>query len=239
MEFINLGSSSSGNCYVFKHKEECVLVECGFEYRKIIEKLHQNGIVVSQIKGIITTHIHNDHSKSIDDFAICGVSVYTPWRDEKTFYEITSWLSAYCFPVRHDPDIRAYGFVFFNKETKETILFINDTKCFELPADVRSLKYDYIFIECNHIRKQLEAVLQKALDNQENGNCVKYKRQALCHMSLAATKKMMRMLNLSKVKAVFLMHLSKEVSNKVIMKEEIATVFKVKTFVCERHGGFF
>lgn len=239
MEFICLGSSSSGNAYVFKHNDDCVLVECGFKFKDMISKLHRNNIVLSEIKAVITTHEHGDHSRSVTDFAQHDVPTFCPWMSHQTCFDIIPWLSVFCFPVTHDPEITACGFVFFNKETKETILFINDTKCFELPNDLRHIPYDYIFIECNHLRNQLEVVMQKAMDEHDQGHYVKFKRQAQCHLGLAGTKKMLRMMNLSKVKGIFLMHLSKDVSNKVVMKEEVATVFGKATFVCEREGGFF
>lgn len=161
MEFICIGSSSSGNCYVFKHNEDCVLVECGFDYRKLIQKLHAQNILLSDIKAVITTHEHSDHSKAVNDFAYHDIPTFCPWaaNNLQTTFDIVSWLSVYCFPVQHDPEINAYGFLFFNKDTNESVLFINDTKCFELPNDLRHIPYDYIFIECNHLRNQLEVVM--------------------------------------------------------------------------------
>ena len=79
MEFICLGSSSNGNSYLFKHNGEYVMVECGFKFKDLIKKLHANDITLSEIKAVITTHEHGDHSCAVNDFAYHDIPTFCPW----------------------------------------------------------------------------------------------------------------------------------------------------------------
>ena len=92
-------------------------------------------------------------------------------------------------------------------------------------------------IECNHIRKQLEAIKDKALLERNAQKVFKFKRQANYHLSLAGVKKTLNQMDLTKTKAIFLMHLSKECCNDDLVKKEVAAKYGKPTFVCYRNGG--
>ena len=67
----------------------------------------------------------------------------------------------------------------------------------------------------------------------------KYERQLKFHLSLAGTKKMLSMLDLSKTKEIYLMHLSKEAGDVELMKKVVESTFKIKTKVCLEKGEFY
>lgn len=249
MEFICLGSGSSGNAYIIKHDAECVLLECGFDFTYLSKKFLENNISLSQIKAVVVSHKHSDHAKSLSKFIQLGIPVYAPTSaltenekllcnvnvvGDKEKYKIAEWLKIISFATLHD--VESYGYIFYQIDTKESMLFITDTKNFDFPFT--QYHFDYVFIECNHIRKQLEKVMQVALDNHKEGEVYKYKRQASYHLSLYGTKLMLKKLKgLNEVKAIFLIHLSKELCNDILVKEEIAKSFKKKVYVCYAAGG--
>ena len=248
IEYICLGSGSSGNAYVFKKDDECVLVECGFEFKILVQKLITAGINAASIKSVIVTHKHGDHAKSIHKFISYGVQVYAPKSaldpveqikdnvhiiQDDSYFTLASWLKVYCFSVDHD--VEAYGFAFWDTTNNESTLFVNDTRMFDLK--IKDISFNYIFLECNHVRKQVEAMLNDALLKGNQGEVFKFKRQATYHMSLAACKKFLRLMDLSDTRAIFLMHLSKEVCNDAVVKAEIKSVFGKPTFVCYGNGG--
>lgn len=250
IEFICLGSGSSGNAYIFKKNNECVLVEAGFDWSILLKKLIMANVEIHEIKSVIVTHRHNDHIKSLDRFVKLGIDCYVPVDENLSYlsvynnvhfmenkpYELASWLKVIPFDVCHD--VPAKGFMFLDTETRKSILFINDTKLFD-PLKLANITFDYIFIECNHIRKVLEAIMQTALDNGNEGEVFKLKRQSAYHMSLASCKKFLKKLPLQNTQAIFLMHLSKDCANKDIIRSEINETFNIKTLVCETNGGFY
>lgn len=234
IEFYCLGSGSTGNCYAFRKHKEVVIVEAGIEYQNICKKLIEYGILPSEIKAVICTHAHKDHTLGVADLFRHGAKPYldenlanNPEVKDKAKLKMTNWLTAYCFKVNHDID--AYGFAFLDTENKESYLFINDTAEFDFP--LKSIAFDGIFIECNYIQTQLDAIRRQAKQK------FKYDRQEKTHLSLLGTKNMLSQMNLSKTKLIVLMHLSMDCANETAMKTEIESVFKIRTLVAKRQGG--
>ena len=234
IEILCLGSGSTGNCFVFRKHNEVVLVEAGLEYQTISRKLIEHGILPTEIKNVICTHAHKDHTLSVVDFLNRNVKLHlTKNIDEsgdvydKSKIKINDWLTCYCFAVNHD--IEAYGFAFLDTETKESYLFINDTGEFEFPLS--QIPFDTIFIECNYIQTQLDAIKRTAK------NKFKYDRQERTHLSLLGTKNMLSQMNLTKTKAIVLMHLSLDCANETAMKNEIESVFGIRCLIAKRQGG--
>lgn len=237
LEIICLGSGSSGNCYLLGYGNEYVMVECGLPFKTIVSRLAAQSISISQIKALCVSHKHKDHALSINEFKALGVKLYNP-SEEETEIEInkplflTSWIQVRSFPCQHD--VPCYGFIFLTKE-RESLLFMTDTKYFD--SIYFKYKYTYLMLECNHIRKQLEAIMDKAILENNSAKVFKFKRQASFHLSLAGVKKILKTTDLSETKAIFLMHLSKDCCNDDKIKKEIAESFHKTTLVCYRDGG--
>lgn len=239
-----LGSGSGGNCYALTYKGDTVLIECGFPHRELISKLIREGIDPSTVKALLVSHRHGDHAKALDYLVGNGIPTYGPkelsdlpnyhsWQVGKR-ESPTDWLKVIPFEVDHD--VECYGFVLFCQPTGESILFITDTRFFDFPY--KSYRYDYLLLECNHVRKQLEAASDKALKEGNEGRLFKYRRQAAFHMSLAALKKLLNsMPRVKEAKAIVLIHLSRDMCNDVLVKEEIANVYGVRTLVAHAEGG--
>ncbi len=56
-----LGSTSAGNSTVIWNKDEAILVDCGFSVKYFDENLAKLNIKYGQLKGVLLTHLHNDH----------------------------------------------------------------------------------------------------------------------------------------------------------------------------------
>lgn len=231
MEFICLGSGSTGNAYIIRHNKECVLVECGFGIRVLTNKLSKYEIQLADIKAVLTSHQHGDHTKSLKNFEKIKVKCISPWKEETDLeQDLTSWLKVKCFRTYHDVD--SYGFIFVNTETNEKVLFVNDTQAFEFEDYILNEKFDYIFIECNHTRRKIKELLDTADENKK----FKLERQLTTHLSLAGVKRMLKTLDLTKTKEIYLMHLSQEASEPEVMKEQVEYEFKKKTYICLKEG---
>ena len=237
LEFLCLGSGSSGNCYLLGRGNEYVMIECGLPYRTIVSKMADHNITIDNIKALVVSHSHNDHALAVSDFESLGIPVFMPARvpnfgESSKPLKLTEWLQVRAFPVEHDVD--CYGFIFATAE-RETVLFVTDTKYFE--SKYFNYSYTYLMLECNHIRKQLEAIMNKAVAEGNQGKVFKFTRQAKFHLSLAGVKKILSGMNLEKTKAIILLHLSKECCNDDLIKKEVAAKFGKRTLVCYRQGG--
>ena len=65
MKIVNLGSGSKGNCTLVKTENTTILIDAGLPLVEIETKLHALGILANSINGILITHEHVDHIKSV------------------------------------------------------------------------------------------------------------------------------------------------------------------------------
>lgn len=63
--FFSLGSGSCGNCYYLGTRRYGLLIDAGIGPRIIKKRLSVHGIELGQIMGILVTHDHYDHIKSV------------------------------------------------------------------------------------------------------------------------------------------------------------------------------
>lgn len=63
--FCSFASGSSGNCYMVESDDTILLVDVGITGKRILAGLEGNGIDVEEIDGILLTHEHIDHVRSI------------------------------------------------------------------------------------------------------------------------------------------------------------------------------
>ena len=64
-KFLSAASGSSGNCYILKTEETAVLIDVGTTGKRIIEGLSEMGLSPENVDGILVTHEHTDHVKSL------------------------------------------------------------------------------------------------------------------------------------------------------------------------------
>lgn len=69
LKFISLGSSSSGNSYLLKDDEGCLLIDAGVGPRTSKKYFKEFGIRLDEIKAVFVTHDHADHIKAVPMYA--------------------------------------------------------------------------------------------------------------------------------------------------------------------------
>ncbi len=65
IRFISLASGSSGNCYYLSTETTAVLIDAGIGIRSIKKRFREQGLVFTKVKGLLVTHDHADHIKSV------------------------------------------------------------------------------------------------------------------------------------------------------------------------------
>lgn len=68
MRFINLASSSDGNCTYISDGKYNILIDCGITYKQIKERLQLIDVAINDIDAIFITHGHIDHIRGLDTF---------------------------------------------------------------------------------------------------------------------------------------------------------------------------
>lgn len=199
-------SGSSGNCYTVSDGETVVMLDCGLPFRRI-ERL--TGFLLPA--AVLVTHEHKDHSKAAQDFMRRGVDVYMTAgtaaalgigaqhrlhilnpMEQTTVGRIT--VSA--FPTQHDAR-EPCGFLLDDGDDR--VLYATDTYYikYQFPGVTKML------IEANHSYKILEENVGAHILNKSLAE-----RLIKSHFSIENVLAFLRANDLSKVKEIWLIHLS-------------------------------
>ncbi len=237
-----LASSSSGNCYFVQFDNSAsVLLEAGISVPEIKKKMFNRGLSLANVDAVLITHDHQDHSRSAERLSrreflkIWGNSLCCT-KNELLEPLKSKWISSKLqvvpFAVEHDA-VDSLGYVLI--AGKETLLFVNDCKYFK--ADIYSIPFDVIMIECNYSAKIVHTLHGQAQKEEDKALIKRYERLLNSHMSDRNCLKILKKMNLSKCKGVFLMHLSDAHSNEHEFKIEFQKELHVPVYICKKQGG--
>lgn len=216
------GSSSLGNCYRLKSSVngDEILVDIGLPFKDIQRACRYNFV---HLNGILITHQHGDHSRSVSNWLQLGHKVYMTKDtaqavhalDARTWIEIipkkTFKVGIFTvLPFELEHDVPNVGFLITDGEEK--LLYITDTYyCRYTFKDV-----DHILVECNHSYEILKnRVYDDELSKQRMERLVK------SHFALENVIKFLQSMDLSKCKDIHLIHLSNENSNEAEFKKAV------------------
>lgn len=78
MRLLSIASGSSGNCIYVGNDNTHILIDAGISKKRIEEGLNGIGLTLSDINGILITHEHSDHIKSLGVLLRkCEIPVYS------------------------------------------------------------------------------------------------------------------------------------------------------------------
>lgn len=227
MQIEPLASSSKGNAYLIQDGMTTLLLECGIPFKELKRK--SNFVVPSKIDACLVSHSHGDHSKCVKDLLRYGVTVMAL---QATFDELCikghhnakcvvnkQYLSVGTFDIMFIEmfhDVPCLGFFIYSSVTKEKLLFATDT--YMIKYAINDL--NYIMIEANYDIDLVESdSLRKRLVNS--------------HMSIETTIQYLNTIDLSKIKEIYLMHLSSRHSNADDFKKRVMQATGKPVIVCD------
>lgn len=230
LDFQVFASGSSGNLYTVSDGKTKIMIEMGLPIKQIRKLLNFS---LSDISFALCSHFHSDHSMSIQCVMNSGIDIYTsagtmaalglsghrihPISSGEQF-TIGTW-KILPFTTMHDaPD--PLGFLLMNREG-EKFLFATDT--YFIPNRFRGL--NVIAVECNYHLPYL-------LENIESGAVsVALKNRLLSsHFCLDNVKKFLEANDLSGVREIHLIHISKGNGDPEFFKAEIERLTGKPTF---------
>lgn len=78
IDFLCLGSGSSGNCYYLKTEKCSILIDAGIPVRTLKKRLWNYGFSLDAVDAVFVTHDHADHIKAVGNLANdLGKCIYT------------------------------------------------------------------------------------------------------------------------------------------------------------------
>ena len=212
-------TGSTGNCYTVSNgKATVIMLDCGLPYNRI-QKL--TGFILPD--AVFITHEHQDHVKAAKDFMKRGVDIYTSAGTAevenleghllhimKNRQSVSiGGIVVSAFDTQHDAS-EPLGFLIDDGDDR--ILYATDTYYlhYKFPGLTK------IMIEANYCNEILT-------ENLRYGKLPKTLERRLreSHFSLENLKKFFLANDISKVKEIWLIHLSKGNADPVMFKREI------------------
>lgn len=69
MKITVLGSGSRGNSIVVQHGKSLIMIDAGFKFDDMLQRLEQANISASSIQALFVTHGHSDHTDGVADLS--------------------------------------------------------------------------------------------------------------------------------------------------------------------------
>lgn len=223
LRFMSIGSGSSGNCSYLGNDKGGLLIDAGTDAETIISALDNSGIGASDLKGILITHDHSDHIRSVYSLlrrfrsvplfctprTLSGIlrrhsisrrikDYHHPIYKEHPFNVGDFTVTA--FDVSHDGTDNM-GFFIADADSTHTFALASDLGCITERVDHYMRLASHIVIESNY-----------DLDMLRSGRYPEYLKNRIMasrgHLDNTVTAGFLRDIFSSKLHSVFLCHLS-------------------------------
>lgn len=207
-----ISSGSSGNAYILDSGKEQLLLECGVKWSNIVKAL---GYTIANTVGVLVTHRHLDHAKSISNALTYRISVYSCKDvcerhkgailiEPNKKYRIGNFV-VQPIPVSHD--VECYSYLIEHEEMGR-LLFATDL-C-EFPHKVKNI--NNLLIESNYDEN---IVIDHLCKNQNIRSAYQY------HMEIGETIKVIKRLYSTELNTIVLCHLSETNSNEQDFQQRV------------------
>lgn len=131
-----ISTGSTGNCYTLtSNSGETLILDCGIPIKEIKKGLDWN---IKDVVGVLCTHQHLDHSKSVKDFEAMGIPVFAPYISLKPMiigdyrlkvqtFDLTTVDGRWTHTNADGSECPCYGFLIAHPEMGR-MLYITDTE---------------------------------------------------------------------------------------------------------------
>jgi len=235
LTFKPLASSSAGCCYLLSGggTAQPLLIECGISMQRISRGLDYQ---VTNLAGCLVSHAHGDHCHAVEGLVARGIDVYA---SRETWSSLPNAQNAYnaktleprsdvmvgdCqvlpFEAIHDLP-GTLGFVVGSPDGSR-LLYLTDSMY--SPFTFEGLTH--LAVECNYSNEIIR-------DNAESGaiDRARYRRTMSTHMSLETLIDLLKANDLSRVEAIYLLHLSNANSCELQFRTAVQAATGVPTYV--------
>ena len=186
MTLKTISTGSVGNSYILTADDgEIFLIELGVQERFIKQAIDFR---ISDVVAAYVSHIHKDHSLSINRFSSMGIPILAPYRDNKLKGEYGRY-KAICFPLVHNVD--CYGLYLEHPEMGNMVYISDSSYC---PVDFRKQKLNHILIEANW------------QDGKVDFDSPNFEHKIRHHMSLSACKEFIRHNSSTSLRNIVIVH---------------------------------
>ncbi len=157
MKIYCIATGSKGNCYILENNiGRQIILDAGIPIGDITKSPAFKSF--SNIDAVLITHLHKDHSKSMQELENIGLDIYSYNNlNNNDVIKLPNW-KIIAFEGKHD--CKVLGFVILELNERKIVAYATDT--YVLP---KIPKIDNWLIECNHDKDYVMELIQKDNDD--------------------------------------------------------------------------
>lgn len=234
MQIDVLASSSLGNAYIVSDGATSILLDAGIPYKELQAK---SNFKVNEVAACLVTHCHLDHARAVKDLLKGAIDVYALSEtlsalgvaDHHRTHDVEP-LKTYTIntfeimPITMHHDVPCIGYMLYSKSTGERLLFVTDT--YKITINPQGI--DYLIFEVNY---QKEIV--NRLVNEGKMEASIRARLLFSHYELSKAIKWLNKIDKSRLKRIYVAHLSSGHSNAKQIKNAIIGETGIPTTICD------
>ena len=233
MQIDVLASSSLGNAYLVSDGETSILLDAGIPYKELQVK---SDFKVNEVAACFLSHCHIDHSRAVKDLLKSAIDVYALFETfamlgftEHHRAHIVEPLQIYTIntfeimPVEMYHDCPCVGYMVCSKSTGERLFFATDT--YKITVNPQNL--DYLILEINYQKEIVNKLVNEG--KMEAGIRA---RLLFSHYELSKALKWLGRIDKSRLKRIYVAHLSGGHSNSEEIKSAVIAETGIPTTIC-------
>lgn len=235
MQIKVLASSSLGNAYIVSDGVTTILLDAGIPYKELQVK---SDFKINGVAACILTHLHQDHSRAVKDLLKYAIDVYalpetlsalnvsTHHRTHsveplKSFTVNTFEIMA--ITMHHD--CPCVGYMVYSNVTNERLFFATDT--YKITVNPQSI--DYLILEINYQKEIVNNLVNEGIMESSIRA-----RLLFSHFELSKALNWLKRIDKSRLKRIYVAHLSSGNSNESEIKRAVIAETGVPTVICEQ-----
>lgn len=196
------------------------------------------GTNMTKIDGVFISHEHKDHSKAIHEFLKSGIDIYTskgtltasgaeksPYVHSVKSQEVINVGDITILPFKTNHDA-AEPLGFMLRDNNDIVMFATDTYNVEYKINGATK----LMIECNHSYEIIDKKVAAGTLNKKQAE-----RLVKSHFSLENLKNWLKLNDLTRLREIYLLHLSKTNADPVQFKKEIEELTGVPTYIADEN----
>ena len=237
MDIKVLASSSLGNAYIVSDGTTSILLDAGIPYKELQVK---SDFKVNEVAACLVTHCHLDHARAVKDLVRNAIDVYGLLETLTMLGVTLNYLHRTHFVEPLKPfkintfeimaitmyhDCPCVGYMVYSEKTGERLFFATDT--YKITVNPQSV--DYLILEINY---QKEIV--NNLVNEGKMEASIRARLLFSHFELSKALNWLKRMDKSRLKRIYVAHLSNGHSNAEVIKKAVIAETGVPTVICEQ-----
>ena len=229
-----LASSSLGNAYIVSDGTTSILLDAGIPYKELQAK---SNFKVNEVAACFLSHEHGDHSRAVKDLLKGAIDVYAlsdtlsalGVADHHRTHSVEP-LKSYTIntleimPVTMYHDVPCVGYMVYSEKTGERLFFATDT--YKITINPQAI--DYLILEINYQKEIVNRLVNDGLVEASIRA-----RLLFSHYELSKALKWLNKIDKSRLKRIYVAHLSGGHSNAEQIKKAIIGETGIPTTICD------